>query len=201
MMTPARLSQQFAAAQHFPEYLATAKPHERDGWDRAVTASAITSEQRALIAGFARRINVLVISGTWCGDCVQQVPILHRIAEANPAKPKDATDRSTPGIDLRLIDRDANIDFAQHFQICGGNRVPAAIFMNEDFEFVSILGDKTLTRLRRLAASQLGAACPLPGAEVPSDEKAAVTAEWVHEFERVALLLRLSAKLRQRHDD
>jgi hypothetical protein len=201
MMNSTRLAQQFAAALHFPEYLATAKPHERDGWDRAVAANAITSEQRALIAGFSRRINVLVISGTWCGDCVQQVPILHRIAEGNPAKLKDASDRQSPGIDLRLIDRDANIEFAQHFQICGGNRVPAAIFMNEDFEFVSILGDKTLTRLRRLAASQLGAACPLPGADVPSDERASVTAEWVNEFERVSLLLRLSAKLRQRHGD
>lgn len=189
MITADRLKSQFALGLDFKSYLATAKANERPGWDAFTARVKLSAEQRALIASFERQINVLIISGTWCGDCVQQVPILAAIAECNPK------------ISLRLIDRDANLPFADHFKICGGHRVPAVIFMNEDFDFVSLLGDKTLARFRRLAAASLGASCPMPGAPVPADEVAAVTQEWINEFERVALLCRLSAKLRQRHGD
>jgi len=75
------------------------------------------------------------------------------------------------------------------------------VFMNEDFEFVGLAGDRTLSRYRALAARMLGASCPLPGAPVPEDEIAATLQDWVEEFERAQLLLRLSGKLRQRHGD
>ena len=73
--------------------------------------------------------------------------------------------------------------------------------MNEDFEFVAIFGDKSLSRLRAQAAKALGASCPLPGADVPHDEIAATLADWLAEIERVHLLLRLSPKLRERYED
>jgi hypothetical protein len=73
--------------------------------------------------------------------------------------------------------------------------------MNEDFEFVGSAGDKSLSRLRALAAKTLGAACPIPGAAIGTDELAAGLQDWLNDFERVHLLLRLSPKLRQRHAD
>ena len=79
-----------------------------------------------------------------------------------------------------------------------GNRVPTLLFCAEDFELVSYLGDRTLTRYRSIAAQQLGAACPLPGAHVPEDELATTLNDWLNEFERVQLLLRLSPRLRQK---
>jgi hypothetical protein len=36
---------------------------------------------------------------------------------------------------------------------------------------------------------------------VPEDEVRATLADWLNEFERVALLLRLSGKLRSKHGD
>lgn len=197
MLEPDLLRTRFRAGLHYTDYVATAKPHERAGWDAFARRVKLSPEHTALARSFTRRINVLVISGTWCGDCVQQCPILAAIAAADPALP----DSDARGIDLRFIERDANLDFADHFKICGGHRVPAAIFMNEDFDFISLMGDKTLARFRIQAAAALGASCPLPGAPVPADEVAAVTQGWMDEFERVALLLRLSSKLRQRHGD
>jgi hypothetical protein len=41
----------------------------------------------------------------------------------------------------------------------------------------------------------------MPGAPLDADELAATIQDWSDEFERVALLVRLSAKLRQRHGD
>jgi hypothetical protein len=139
-----------------------------------------------------------VVSGTWCGDCVQQCPILARIAEASPAQ---AGSDTSVGVDVRFIDRDVEAEFVKPFTICGGQRVPTAIWLNEDFEFLSLLGDRTLTRYRGMAARQLGPSCPLPGAPLPADEKDAVIAEWLGECERAALMCRLSPRLRQKHND
>jgi hypothetical protein len=79
--------------------------------------------------------------------------------------------------------------------------VPVVVFMNEDFDFVAFAGDRTLARYRALAGRLLGPSCPLPGVAVPADEVGATLQDWVDEFERVHLLLRLSPKLRQRHGD
>jgi hypothetical protein len=200
MLTPAAYRAAFQQALAYPAYLETAQPHERPNWSSFASRVSLTQAQQSLVRGFERRLNVLVISGTWCGDCVQQVPILDAIARVHAAPTKDETGRES-GIDLRVIDRDKHADVSRHFTICGGGRVPVVIFLNEEFDFVALAGDRTLARYRRMAAARLGAACPLPGAPVPEDEVAAVTAEWLETFERVALLLRLSTKLRAHHGD
>lgn len=190
MLSPESFHGHFTRALPYAQYLGQhAKPNERPGWDAFLARVALTPAQRTLVAGFTRRMPVLCLSGTWCGDCVQQVPILARIAEASP------------NIDLRFLERDPNPELANQLKICGGQRVPVVLFANEDHEFVALAGDRPISRYRALAARQLGPSCPLPGAPVPSDELAATVADWVQEFERVALLLRLSTKLRQRHGD
>jgi len=200
MLTPLEFRAVFDAALPYDRYLETASHAERPKWDAFASGVYLTPAQQSLVGGFARRINVLVISGTWCGDCVQQVPILDAIARAHPARAGDATGRE-PGTDLRVIDRDAHAGFSRRFSICGGHRVPVVIFLNEEFDFVALAGDRTLARYRKMAAARLGPSCPLPGAPVPADEVAAETADWLEEFERVALLLRLSTKLRASHND
>ncbi len=199
MLSPESLRAFFSKAVPYDAYIAHAKPHERPGWDSMTARTKLSESQRTLVASFARRINVLTVSGTWCGDCVQQCPIFHRIAQAHVVA--SGAEPDAPGIDLRFLERDTNTDLADQIRICGGKRVPTVIFMNEDFDFVSILGDRTLSRYRAIAASSLGPACPMPGAPLPDDQLAATTQDWVNEFERVALLLRLSAKLRERHGD
>jgi hypothetical protein len=104
-------------------------------------------------------------------------------------------------VGVRFVDRDLHPELSGPLKICGGSRVPVALFLNEDFELLSLFGDRTLARYRSLAARQLGGACPLPGAATPPDEIAAELADWVSEFERVHLMLRLSNKMRQRYGD
>lgn len=198
MLPHTALAAKFSAAKPYDQYVATAKPHERSNWDAFHARIRLTDAQRSLLASFQRRVNVLTLSGTWCGDCVQQCPILDHIARAHPAP---AADPEAPGIDLRFLDRDQHRDLADHVMICGGHRVPTVIFLNEEHEFVAILGDRTLSRYRALASKYLGPACPLPGAPLPPDEIAASVQDWINELERVALLLRLSPKLRQKHGD
>ena len=178
----------FARAASYEGYMA-GDPGRAGGWQAVYDRVRLTEAQRAEVASFGREMKVLVVSGIWCGDCVQQGPLLARIAEANPR------------IDLRWVDRDAEADFSARLKICGGGRVPVVVFAAEDFEVCAIVGDRTLSRYRGLARRQLGAACELPWAEIPADETAAVLQEWLDEFERVQWMLRLSPRLRQKHGD
>lgn len=198
MHSPEAFREVFFHAADYAEYVVTAKSHERSNWDKSYQGTTLSDPQAQLVRSFTRRVNALVISGTWCGDCVQQCPIFARIQEALPA-PIDKPD--APGVDVRFIDRDIHAAFVAPYKICGGQRVPTVIWLNEDFDFMALLGDRPLTRYRGMAARQLGPSCPLPGAPIPPDERAAVVAEWLSEFERVALMCRLSAKLREKHGD
>lgn len=188
MIERALIESVFTRAVPFSAYLAS-DPQRAGGWQAVYDRVRLSDGQRAEVASFGREMKVLVVSGTWCGDCVQQGPLLARIAEANPR------------IDLRWVDRDAEADFSSRLKICGGGRVPVVVFAAEDFEACAIAGDRTLSRYRGIARRQLGAACELPWAEIPTDETAAVMQEWLDEFERVQWMLRLSPRLRQRHGD
>lgn len=198
MLSPDLYRAAFARALPFDQYLATAKPHERSGWDAFARSVTLTPAQIETVRALERRINLLCISGTWCGDCVQQVPILAEIQRAFPA-PADQPD--APGIDLRLIDRDADRALSGAHMICGGMRVPVMIFLTEEFDFAALAGDRSLTRYRALLHRNMGPACMLPGARVEVSELDGTTQDWVNEFERVGIMLRLSGKLRQKHAD
>ena len=182
------LSEKFNAGLDYGAYLAS-DPEKAARWREIHDQVGLTDEQRSLLAGFKRDMHVLVVSGIWCGDCVQQGPLLQHIA--------DGSDQ----IHLRWLDRDEHMDLAGLVTINAGTRVPFAIFAAEDFEPVSIYGDRSLTRYRAMAAKNLGASCPLPGAPVPDDELLETLQDWLNEFERVHLLLRLSGRLRQKHND
>jgi thiol-disulfide isomerase/thioredoxin len=184
------LASKFAAALPYPRYVQTGTAEQQRRWQQLYDAARLTPGQAALVNGFVRDMKVLVISGIWCGDCVQQCPLLERIARANPAR-----------VDLRLLDRDEHRDLSDKVRINAGDRVPVALFLAEDHELCAVHGDRTLNRYRALAARQLGPSCPtglvLPG----EDEMAATLQDWLNEFERVQLMLRLSARLRQKHGD
>jgi thiol-disulfide isomerase/thioredoxin len=180
----------FAAALPYEHYLdrhATAE--QRSRWDASHGRIALTAEQQRLLAGFVRRMPVLVLSGAWCGDCVNQCPIFARFAAAAPA------------IDLRFLDRDARPDIAAHLKVCGGQRVPVAAFFSEDFTPVLFYGDRTLSAYRAAAAAELGAACPTGLVPPAAEALAATTADWLDQFERVQLILRLSGRLRALHGE
>ena len=184
------LSTKFAAATDYGRYVLTGTDEQRRRWGQVYEATKLNDAQRQLLGGFVRDMKVLIVSGIWCGDCVQQCPLLARIAEANPAR-----------VDLRLLDRDAHRDLADQLRMNGGDRVPVALFLAEDFEFCAAFGDRSLHRYRALARTQLGASCPVGLAPPDPDELGQTLQDWLNEFERVQLMLRLSPRLRRRHND
>lgn len=159
-------------------------------WDAVYESVALTEAQRSLLQAFIREMKVLVLAGTWCGDCVNQCPIFERFAEA--------TDR----LRVHYFDRDDNADLAGELVICGAPRVPAVLFLSEDDHVCGRYGDRTLSKYRRMAATLTGAACP-SGISTTQEELllVSVVQEWLNEFERIQLMLRTSGRLRELHGD
>ena len=172
------------------DYLATGTADQQTAWKKVYDQISLTDAQQALLGSFKREMQVVALSGIWCGDCVRQGPMFQKIAEASNGK-----------IKLKWCDRDAHMDLQDLVMVCGGKRVPVVVFAAEDFEPVGWYGDKPLAKYRILAAQLQGAGCPLPGAPIPDDELAAELADWCDQFERVQLLLRLSGRLRKKHGD
>jgi thiol-disulfide isomerase/thioredoxin len=180
----------FEVGLSYSEFLAQFGTEEQQSrWAAVHGQVSLSDSQRELLGGFVREMKVLVTAGAWCGDCVNQCPIFEHFAAANPR------------IQIRYFDRDAHQDLSNELSICGGARVPSLVFLSEDGFVCGRAGDRTLAKYRDMAANQLGAACPsgIGGAEQSLLDQ--VTQDWLDEFERIQLMLRLSGRLRTLHGD
>ena len=174
----------------YPEFLkkyASAEQNRR--WESVYRDVALTEAQKNLLKGFQREMLVAVVAGAWCGDCIQQCPIFEAFA------------RESPRLVIRYFDRDDHGDLADELSVCGGRRVPSVLFMAEDGAPCGRYGDRTLAKYRDSASSLSGASCPSGLVPPAASLQAAVVQEWLDQFERVQLMLRLSPRLRQKHGD
>ena len=162
---------------------------QRRRWDLMHSEFSLTAEQSHLLAGFSRRMPVLCLTGAWCGDCVNQCPVFDHFA------------RASSQIELRFLDRDARPEVRAQLEINGGQRVPVVVFLSEDWYEVARFGDRPLSTYRQMAAQEFGAACPSGSFAPPAETLAGVTRDWLNEFERAQLILRLSPRLRGRYGD
>lgn len=180
----------FEAGLPYQEFLEKYGSDEhRRRWGAFRDQVQLTDAQTALLRGFQREMRVLVLAGAWCGDCVNQCPILDHFAVQNER------------IQIRYLDRDDHPDLAAELSVCGGQRVPAVQFLNEDNQPCGRYGDRTLAKYRQMAADQLGAACPT-GLTPPAEHLTeSVVQDWLDEFERAQLIMRTSPRLRQKHGD
>ena len=183
-------SDQFSSALPYGQYLAVGTEEQQRRWKQVYDIALLDAAQQELAAGFQRQMKILVHSGIWCGDCVEQCPLIQRIAEANPAK-----------IELRFIERERDAELSEELRINGGSRVPVVRFFAEDGLWCATAGDRTLNRYRALALKRLGPSCPTGILPPEKGEVEATLADWLNEFERVQLMLRLTPRLREKYQD
>ena len=181
--------QEFEKGLYYDDFLDRyATPEQRQRWNAVHARIALTAPQKELLRSFTREMKVIVLAGTWCGDCVEQCPIFARFAD------------ETETIALRFFDRDDHEVIAKALQICGAARVPAVMFLSEDDFPCGRYGDRTLSKYRKMASELSGVACST-GLGKDDDLTAAVVQEWLDEFERIQLMLRTSGRLRKKHND
>ena len=190
LMTASILKREFDKGLPFEEFVRAAETGHQPQWHERYSRLELTADQRSLVESFSRVMNILCLTGPWCGDCALQGAALARIAHANPRK-----------INLRFIPRaDEHAELIVPNQINGGFRVPMTWFMAEDFEPVHRFGDRSLSRYRSMARKALGEQSNVMAAP-PADPVREVQREMLDEVERVHLLLRLSSRLRTMHGD
>lgn len=166
---------------------ASVEQHRR--WDEVHAKITLTQPQKDLLASFRRDMQVIVVAGAWCGDCIQQCPIFEHFASFSSK------------IQVRYFDRDEYPQLADELSICGGKRVPSVLFLSEDSAPCGRAGDRTLAKYRDLAKSLDGAFCPTGLVAPDQSLLQQVTQDWLNDFERIQLMLRLSPRLRQKHGD
>lgn len=184
------LVDKFSAGIPYDRYVQTGNDEHQRRWKQVYDAAHLTEAQKNLVGGFVRQMKILIFSGVWCGDCIQQCPLIQRIVEANPAK-----------IDLRFSERAKENELPPDLRINAGSRVPVVYFLSEDNEWCATAGDRTIHRYRALAHARLGPMCPTGIVAPDKDELDATLADWLNEVERVQLMLRLTPRLRQKYQD
>jgi thiol-disulfide isomerase/thioredoxin len=190
MINSSYLLEKFSSGIPYDRYVKTGNEEQQRRWSQVYDAARLTDAQKQLVTGFVREMKILVFSGIWCGDCVEQCPLIRRIAETNPGK-----------IDLRFVERPRDGELVPELRINGGNRVPVVIFLSEDNEWCATAGDRTINRYRASAIRKLGPLCPTGIVPPDKEELAATLNDWMNEVERVQLMLRLTPRLRQKYQD
>jgi thiol-disulfide isomerase/thioredoxin len=176
-------------AVEFDRYLEMAKPEEAEKWlERKERTPELSEEQSKRLEGFNRELNVFIYSGSWCGDCSRQIPMLLKMADAAGKKVK-----------VKLIERDISTELQDELRIVGALRVPMVVFLTEDFWEVGRVGERLLNLYRSKAAREIGRGED-HGVLTP---KALVNemSDWLDVFERMLIMVRLSPPLRKRHKD
>ena len=163
-------------------------PDQKRRWADFFNCVSLSDAQKALLGSFKRQMKVIVMAGTWCGDCVNQCPMFEHFAQACPL------------INIRYFDRDANPDLAAAMQTCGAARVPSVVFLSEDGHVCGRYGDRTLSKYRSIVGATSGATCST-GIALGDDLTLSVLQDWLDEFERIQWMLRTSGRLRQLHGD
>ncbi len=106
----------------FETFLPTAEKNTQlwqSVWDRVRLPDDLVARAAAVPGDW----HLLVLSEDWCGDAVNIVPVLARLAEA------------VPNLDLRLIARDEHLDLMDQHLTNGKSRsIPVVILLNADFE-------------------------------------------------------------------
>jgi hypothetical protein len=107
-------------APDYPEFLASVETH-RDLW-LALDRQAAVPEEFVDRARVARRVaHLVVLAEDWCGDAVNTLPWLGRLAER------------LPGVDLRVLPRDSNPDLMDAHRTGTSRSIPVLILYDADW--------------------------------------------------------------------
>jgi thiol-disulfide isomerase/thioredoxin len=123
-VTPER----FAKAKTYQEYIASIKNNQQkfaDNYEKTQVPEELAKRLRALSAKPNGPAKVLVIGEDWCPDVYRGMPVICRIAEV-------------AGWEMRVVERDQNLDIAEHFKKDGQFlSIPTAIFYTRDFKYIT----------------------------------------------------------------
>lgn len=112
----------FATADTYAAWLGAAEdPSHREKLEERARQVVLSPAVVAFLKALPRKVNVLALSESWCGDVHRHQPVLMKMAEA--------TDR----VAVRFLTREQSPDIFIRFLTNGGESVPKFVFLSEDF--------------------------------------------------------------------
>jgi hypothetical protein len=114
------LRERYLGAPEFDEMLATAEQNA-DLWAVVWRRAKVPDEFVRRVAALGGAWHLLVLSEDWCGDAVNTVPIVAKLAELSP------------NLDVRVLARDHNLDLMDAHLTGTSRSIPAVIALDEDF--------------------------------------------------------------------
>src|SRR4051812_20426343 len=110
----------YLGAMEFEEMLATATKNQ-DLWAAVWRRTEVPDEFVRRVDGLGGAWHLLVLSEDWCGDAVNTVPVVARLAEL------------AGNADLRVLARDTNLDLMDAHLTGSSRSIPVVIALDEEF--------------------------------------------------------------------
>ena len=105
----------------FEAFVASCKAQHCGLWQGVYNLARVPEWARnAVPAGAARKL--LVIAEDWCGDASNTVPVVAKLVDA------------VPGLELRVILRDANPEVMDRYLTNGSRSIPVVIALDENYQ-------------------------------------------------------------------
>lgn len=113
--------ERYSSALDFPSYAASVQKNA-EFWRGVYRTASIPDDLARRATSLAATWRLLVLSEDWCGDAVNTVPVLARLAEV------------TPRLMLRILGRDANPDLMTAHLSSGARSIPVVMLLDESLE-------------------------------------------------------------------
>ncbi|MBA3673168.1 MAG: thioredoxin family protein [Gemmatimonadaceae bacterium] len=116
----AGLRERYIAAPDFAEMLESARQNV-ELWSAVSRRASVDEAQVQRVAALGGERHLLVLSEDWCGDAVNTLPVIARLAGL------------APNLDLRILPRDENLDLMDAHLSGTSRSIPVAIALDADY--------------------------------------------------------------------
>jgi hypothetical protein len=111
----------YAAAPTFDAFVAAAQQN-RALWETMHRLARVPQSFVDRVQALPGRRHLLVLNEDWCGDAVNTVPVLAKLASLAPAQ-----------VDLRVLGRDANPDLMNAHLTGTSRAIPVVILLDDEY--------------------------------------------------------------------
>ena len=117
-----RLSERYESAMPFEQFVEGAKKNQ-ELWRAVYRLAKVPPELIERARAVPGQWRLLALVEDWCGDAVNTIPILARLAEA------------VPNLELRVLSRDENPDLMDaHLSPTGARAIPVVMVLDGEYE-------------------------------------------------------------------
>jgi hypothetical protein len=113
----------------FDAFVATCKAQHCGLWQGIYNLARVPDWALAAIPSGPRR-KLLVIAEDWCGDASNTIPVVAKLVD------------SAPGLELRVIPRDANPELMDQYLTNGSRSIPIVVALDERFQEIGHWGPR-----------------------------------------------------------